>query len=414
LKIRVVLFFSFDTLELLADSACYFDSDCVVKGFFFGNYYLQWTIIKEKMAELAPERPLETVVPPSVPATLGKSPKSGREINVELLVKQIKDFAESKDCPQALREPLQKYVAPGVQKGFELLTKLIPHLQMIWAKLNEFWVKLQPYKPELLGPGLMGLIMCFFGGSFLTLIAAYEAFKLTSSQTIVDNCTLLWEDFQKVRDANEKDNLKDENNDGIPDVQQTASGKELLQRKMFLFLKTVDPHRIGIAVAALNTGFLAIIATLKLEFAKTITLGNSIYDTIEPPLDKYLYPHVERAFVSIVPKEYVKWCKPTFQAIIRSFVLSWAWFLQRIISAFHSSIKGGLMFSRNILEYLSKMGIYHLDHENTYIDEIVGVAVAMLGLIFQLRYGFRLPFPLNLLLFPFSIMEWMLMWMVGR
>jgi len=366
------------------------------------------------MAELVSDRPLETAVPLSVPATAAlKSPKSGGEINVELLIKQIKDFAESKDCPQALREPLQKYVAPGVQKAFEGLTKLIPQLQIIWGKLQEFWVKLKPYKPELLGPGLVGLIMCFFGGSFLTLIAAYEAFKLTSSTVIMDNCTLLWEDFQKVREANEKDNVKDENKDGIPDVQQTASGKELIQRKMFLFLKTVDPQRIGVAFAALNTGFLAIIATLKLEFAKTITLGNSIYSVIEPPLDKYLYPHVEKVFISVVPNDYVKWCKPTFQAIIRSFVLSWAWFLQRIISAFHSSIKGGLMFSRNILEYLSKMGIYHIDHETTYIDEVVGVVVAMIGLVFQLRYGFRLPFPLNLLLFPFSIMEWMLMWMVS-
>lgn len=35
-------------------------------------------------------------------------------------------------------------------------------------------------------------------------------------------------------------------------------------------------------------------------------------------------------------------------------------------------MRGGLMFSRNILKYLSYMKIWHMNHEDTYLDEVVG------------------------------------------
>ena len=40
-----------------------------------------------------------------------------------------------------------------------------------------FYATLKPYHPELLAPALMGFIMCFFGGSYMTLIAAFEAYR---------------------------------------------------------------------------------------------------------------------------------------------------------------------------------------------------------------------------------------------
>jgi hypothetical protein len=71
------------------------------------------------------------------------------------------------------------------------------------------------------------------------------------------------------------------------------------------------------------------------------------------------------------------------------------------------------MFSRNLLEYLEEMNILHLKHDSTYLDEIVGFGVALLGLWFQLSFRFKVPFPLNIILFPFSIVEWFLVWMVN-
>lgn len=93
--------------------------------------------------------------------------------------------------------------------------------------------------------------------------------------------------------------------------------------------------------------------------------------------------------------------------------ISFAWFLQRIISAFHSAIRGGFMCSRNILKYLSIMKIININHEDTYLDELAGYCLAFFGLMFQLSLGFGLPFPLNILLLPFRILEWFLMWAIN-
>ena len=54
-----------------------------------------------------------------------------------------------------------------------------------------------------------------------------------------------------------------------------------------------------------------------------------------------------------------------------------------MLSAFHSAIRGGLMISRNILDYLSQMNIIHTKHEDTMLDEALGYGVAVLGFLFQ-------------------------------
>ena len=76
------------------------------------------------------------------------------------------------------------------------------------------------------------------------------------------------------------------------------------------------------------------------------------------------------------------------------------------------------MFSKNLLSYLVDMGVLKEHHINSayipYIDTVLGYSVALLGLWFQLSYGFALPFPLNVLLFPFTILEYALVWMVNN
>ena len=96
------------------------------------------------------------------------------------------------------------------------------------------------------------------------------------------------------------------------------------------------------------------------------------------------------------------------------YIVSIAWSVQRILSAFHSAMRGGIIFSRNILEYLSKMNYIHINHEETMLDEAVGYGLALIGLYFQLAYGFGLPFPLNILLLPFRMAEYFLIWIVNN
>jgi hypothetical protein len=43
---------------------------------------------------------------------------------------------------------------------------------------QEAWKKLEPYHPEELLPALLGLILVFYGGTFMTIIAAVEAYRI--------------------------------------------------------------------------------------------------------------------------------------------------------------------------------------------------------------------------------------------
>lgn len=157
---------------------------------------------------------------------------------------------------------------------------------------------------------------------------------------------------------------------------------------------------------------MAVVATLKLRFCKALTLGASIGDAIAPPVLRFTVPLFES--VPSIPPDYHRWIPLVITYVIKYFTISAAFFLQRIISALHSSLRGGLMISRNMLEYLKVMNIVTINDEDTYLDEVVGYALAALGFLFQLRSHFRLPFPINLLLLPVSILEFLLTYVVGR
>jgi len=102
-------------------------------------------------------------------------------------------------------EPLSSFFArlePTVHRWattlhFLLLTMYI-FFEIALELAIELYVCLKPYKPELLLPSFAGLIMCFFGGSFVTTIAAAEAYRLVGYDSTMECVKSLVEDFQKV------------------------------------------------------------------------------------------------------------------------------------------------------------------------------------------------------------------------
>lgn len=57
-------------------------------------------------------------------------------------------------------------------------------------------------------------------------------------------------------------------------------------------------------------------------------------------------------------------------------------------------------------------GLIKDNHEDTMVDEMLSYVFAAMGFIFQLGIGFKLPFPLNLALWPFELGEWSVRWLV--
>ncbi|KAJ1442322.1 hypothetical protein B484DRAFT_442232 [Ochromonadaceae sp. CCMP2298] len=306
-------------------------------------------------------------------------------------------------------QPYMKKATPYVIKVVDFVELMVPIVLDLYAKANAFWISIQCYKPMLLVPTFVGFVLCFFGGSFVTTIAAVEAWNMCGYASTLECVKMLLEESKHVVEENEKDDQKDDDHDGVADVLQISS-TELLSRKSLLFLKVVEPERVSNALTGITAGCMAVMAALKLEFAKTIALGNAIAGTVQRPCEKYLLPPFEQA----VPVEYRKWCRPAMVYTIKGFAVSVAWTVQRVISALHSAMRGGLMLSRNLLQYLHEMNILHIDAETSVMDEVAGYALAALGLYFQLSYGFSLPFPLNVLLFPFTLLEYLLLAMISK
>jgi hypothetical protein len=161
-------------------------------------------------------------------------------------------------------QPHLKRAVPIVLKLYEVVEKLSPLIEKLYAKWQELWVVIEPHKPHLLIPAFAGFVMCFFGGSFLTLIAAIEAFNMCGYDSTVACLKMLAEDLKIVLKENEKDDQKDEDGDGVADVLQVSSS-QLIFRKTQLFLKVADPNRISQALAGITAGGMAVVAALKLR-----------------------------------------------------------------------------------------------------------------------------------------------------
>ena len=80
------------------------------------------------------------------------------------------------------------------------------------------------------------------------------------------------------------------------------------------------------------------------------------------------------------------------------------------------------MFSRALMRMLSKRGFglagaIPEDHEETRVDEVLGLCVAGIGLYSQIgdgRFDFTVPYPLRLVTWPFDIAERWIQWQITK
>lgn len=327
----------------------------------------------------------------------------------------FKDDAERrteviKAAAKKLPSPVGGYVekaAPVLAGAAALLTALLPLLGRAYGAAQDVWAALEPYHPEDLLCVVFGLFMCFFGGEFPALIVAVEAYRQIGFAPTWRALTLLAADADAVREAMRDDDAKDADGDGVADVEQIGAGA-LVERKVLLFLRASDPATTTEAIAAISTGFLAVTASLKVSFARAITLGGAIGDVLNKPALRYLRPLLKKC----VDEDYHKWIAPAITYTTKSIAITIAWTIQRVISAFHSAIRGGQLAGKGVVRYLHKYGMISADEDDTYADEIAGYLLAFAGLATQVGMGFRLPFPLNVLMLPFTLVEYAIVWII--
>lgn len=255
-------------------------------------------------------------------------------------------------------------------------------------------------------------------------IAAIEAFRQLGWQTVYTNLEILYAQTQLVIAASEEDDKVDDDGDGIADVDQIEAA-DLAQRKLQVAMKAIkEPDRLQVACGALFSSYLAVLATLRLEFARTTAFALGIVEmakypiirtlaplvraapppsTPQPPRHsrrfrarrrrtpprhsrrfrarcrqappRTLLPHIHMSDPSVctphaayhgltpscplsfaqvaasIGSELAHWTQTIVETTLTFFAIIFAWFLQMIISAFYSGLRGGKLFADGLIKY---------------------------------------------------------------
>jgi len=269
---------------------------------------------------------------------------------------------------------------------------------------------------------IFGLALCFFGGTYVASIAAIEAFRQMGFDKVVTELSVVYSQVKLVAKNNQADDVEDKDGDGIADVMQITP-QELGQRKVFLAMRSIDdPKRLQNAIGALWASYIAVLATLRLEFARTTAFALGIVETVKYPLLRVLSTPTLMMLNAAPPSMRLSadaaktWTSTIIESSLVFIAVIFAWYLQMIISAFYSALRGGKMFADGTITLLFENGYMKyvpfiaqpFNPDESFVDETVGYSIAACGFLFQFFSGFALPFPLNIIFLPLSIIEWFL------
>ena len=95
---------------------------------------------------------------------------------------QLVAFADCSAKIATLKPQIVQFAPQIAQFAVFCELTLMPLITMVWAKLLVGWAVVEPHltaqKMQDLVPAICGIALCFFGGTFLLLIASVDAFRL--------------------------------------------------------------------------------------------------------------------------------------------------------------------------------------------------------------------------------------------
>eukprot|EP00924_Labyrinthula_sp_SR-Ha-C_P003913 augustus_masked-scaffold_3-processed-gene-8.6-mRNA-1 protein AED:0.01 eAED:0.01 QI:0/-1/0/1/-1/1/1/0/353 len=274
----------------------------------------------------------------------------------------------------------------------------LPYVNQGIKAYKELMKILEPYGVNEIAQCVTGFAMMFFGGFFITTVAVHEAIQQGGYENLSSQLKIIYAEFSKFKDANKSDDLADEDGDGIADVEQISSS-EYGVRKALLALRSTDPNKLSSALQSLYGILLAVIATLQLQFARTISLGASIGDQLNEIMDKFIIPTVD----DYIDDEYHKWLPVAGRYLSRLIGITIAFQIQRILSTFHTAVKGARVFTRGLTNLSVRNGYSYLT--DGYLDEALSGLLSVTGIYLQLFAWNSLPIIMRLLFFPAFFVE---------
>ncbi|ESL09197.1 hypothetical protein TRSC58_03086 [Trypanosoma rangeli SC58] len=294
-------------------------------------------------------------------------------------------------------------VAYGVvMKGLNALDYAYPIGEHIYKKVVEASLPLRERGMQHCWPLLLGFCVCFFGGCYTMLITSVEVVHLTAWDAMRRNLSTLYANYSAAREASLKDDLLDEDQNGVPDVQE-ISRNELFSRKLGVFLRSVDPVGLKEAFHGLLFAVLAVLAALKNRYASALVFACGVANAIGShfPFKDFIE--------DLLPPEQKKLADAIVLFVLNFIGVTIATALQRHILALHCALRGATMLVGNAIAFGKEAGLVEdgaaISSQRRSI--LVG-AVASMGFLWQASNGFAAPFPFSILLFPLTLAEWLL------
>mmetsp|Transcript_5785 Transcript_5785/g.19704 ORF Transcript_5785/g.19704 Transcript_5785/m.19704 type:complete len:323 (+) Transcript_5785:66-1034(+) len=285
-----------------------------------------------------------------------------------------------------------------------------PYAEAAWRFAMAMRARAAPYASDADMLALTcGFVLTFFGARFMATIAAAEAFRITGWERSKRGFEILSESYARARDASAKDDAADDDADGVPDAMQIPL-RDLVARKTTILLKATRPDDLAEALSGMYGGLAAVVATLRVQFAQTVTFGVAIADSVA---ERVAGP-AEAAINARIPEEYSKFAPILLRSLLRALGVSLAFALRRFAAAGAFAARGAQLLARGTLAVASRTGRVSAE---TAADEAfrsqLQAAFAAAGIAVQLSLGFGAPFPFNVLFMPLSVFEWLLVAVVG-
>ena len=138
---------------------------------------------------------------------------------------------------------------------------------------------------------------------------------------------------------------------------------------------------------------------------------------VEFPVVRALTP----LLVAALGPELHHWVETLIDTLIKLVCIVAAWWLTSLVAAVYSALRGGRIFARGLFTLLDEHGCLEklpcvpvpFDHDKTNVDELVAYPLAAAGFFIQFSFAFTLPFPVDVIFLPLTLVEWFLRWQIS-
>ena len=279
--------------------------------------------------------------------------------------------------------------SPVLGQAAAALSLVAPFVLAYFRALRDAYLAVVYLLPWHILQLLAGLVVCFFGGEFYALIACYEAYHLCGGADAAEAARTVVEEAQGVVSAASTEAAGED-----------ATPRAVVRRNLLLFAKNTHPEALTAAVSKVWMTWLCMLAAMQLKLARTLVLGSSISKALLPMATRHVLPRLEAS----VPSELKKWNATLLHVALTAAVIIASSLLTSLVAAAQAALRGGQMAAKHGLEVLAARGTLKGPVDDKLVHT-TGLLLAAAGVLAQAAVGFRLPFPLNLVLLPLTLVE---------